>query len=310
MIHREIDESGLRDLSRDFPTVVCLLVVNYIKTLPNVAINSVLDNSDAPIVVGYCNEEDIRDLCFPESVYFYRVDSSTLGQVGDSTFAYQDFSTDQFFELVKLKWKLFQVLIQSRFEHVIYTDLDVVWRSNLSDEMHRAHKLRSEVQIYIQSFTEDPSKPRLCMGFISFMNTQKTVDFLDSAELAHVEFSRLDKRFGDDDAITHVFKEQNFPSFVQELPQSSFPVGSLLNLYSHKQTYPGLYTPTPKLFHANYVIGLDNKIIMLRLFLGKGGAKKLGIVLAPADYLRFQFRRAKQFLRNFCSSLLGPHKNR
>jgi hypothetical protein len=307
MKHQLIDEGGLRDLSPDFPSVVCLLVINYIETLPNVAVGSVLENSDCLIIVGYRDDADIRDLNYQENVYFCRLDPLVSDHQSKSGSLYQDFSTDQFFELVKLKWQLLQLLIRSNFDHIIYTDLDVVWKTDLVAEMYQAHRLRPEVQIYIQSFTEEPSDPRLCMGFISFTSTPKVADFLASAESVHTTFSRKIKRFGDDDAITRVFKDQNFPSFVQELPQSTFPVGSLLNLYSRKQVYPGLYTPRPKLFHANYVIGLENKVVMLRLFLGKSASKNLGIVFGIKDHLRLQLKRTKYYLRSVYKSLFGSN---
>jgi hypothetical protein len=303
MKHQLVDESGLRDLSPDSASVVCLLVINYIETLPNVAIGSVVENSDCLIVVGYLDEADIRDLKYQENVYFYRLDPLLSGHQGNSGRLYQDFSTDQFFELVKLKWQLLQVLIRSNFDHIIYTDLDVVWKTDLAAEMYQAHQLRPEVKIYIQSFTEEPSNPRLCMGFISFISTAKVADFLTSAQLAHNTISREVKHFGDDDAITHVFKDQNFPCFVQELPQSTFPVGSLLNLYSRKQAFPGLYTPQPKLFHANYVIGLENKVVLLRLFLGKSHSKNLGIVFGVKDHMRLQLKRSKHYFRSGYKSL-------
>ena len=303
MKHQLIDEDGLLDLSSEYPSVVCLLVINYIETLPNVAIGSVVENSDCLIIVGYLDDADIRDLNYQENVYFYRLEPLLSGRQSNSGARYQDFSTDQFFELVKLKWQLLQVLIRSNFDHVIYTDLDVVWKTNLVTEMYQAHQLRPEVKIFIQSFTEEPSNPRLCMGFISFMSTSKVADFLTSAQSAHKTFSQEVKHFGDDDAITHVFKDQNFPCFVQELPQSTFPVGSLLNLYSRKQVFPGLYTPRPELFHANYVIGLENKVVMLRLFLGKSHSKNLGIVFGVKDHMRLQLKRSKHYFRSIYKSL-------
>jgi hypothetical protein len=294
--HQLIDERGLCDLSSNFPSVVCLLLINYVETLPNVAIRSIKQNSDCLIIVGYQDYADIRDLEHQENVYFFRLGPHLTEHQNNSDSRYQDFSTDQFFELVKLKWHLLQMLIRCKFKHVIYTDLDVVWKIDLATEMYQAHLLRPDVLIYIQSFTEEPSNPRLCMGFISFMGTPKVADFLASAESVHISTSREIKRFGDDDAITRAFKDQNFPNFVQELPQSTFPVGSLLNLYSRRQLYPGLYTPRPKLFHANYVIGLDNKIVMLKLFLGKTASRNLGIVFDVKDYLRLTLRRAKHNL--------------
>jgi len=293
VVRAYVSESQLENISKNFQSVVCLLIVNRIEILPQVALESIFSNSSIPIVIGYVHESDLEGILSRPNLFFFKLSTEQVNVQADSSLEYQDFSTDNFFELVKLKWLLFEKLLGANFEHIIYSDLDVVWLTDLATELYSAHSERPDVQIYIQSFTSEPSTPRLCMGFISFMNSNVVANFFKEAESNHRTFSNESKHFGDDDAITMTYRSQGFPPMLEELPQSTFPVGSMLNLYSRKIMFPGLSTPTAKLFHANYVVGLNNKILLLRLFLGKRKSKSMGIKIKFSDYLFLNLRKIK-----------------
>ena len=123
----------------------------------------------------------------------------------------------------------------------------------------------SNVQVQIQSFTSDPSDPKLCMGFVAFRNSSATREIVAACKKIHVQSLEKNSKFGDDDAVTKFYIENKMTSKIFLLPQSTFPVGSLLNLHSTRPVYPGLAAPKPFIFHLNYVVGLQNKRIMLRL---------------------------------------------
>jgi hypothetical protein len=82
-----------------------------------------------------------------------------------------------------------------------------------------------------------------------------------------------------------MYRELNFPSWIKELPQATFPVGSMVNLYSKKNLFPGLKGPSSYIFHANYVVGINNKILLLEKFLSQISAHRLGFKLSV--YSRF-----------------------
>jgi hypothetical protein len=121
--------------------------------------------------------------------------------------------------------------------------------------------------IFIQNFTSSPISPKLCMGFAGFRKTESVKDFLKRASQVHSSELEINSRFGDDDVMTKLYIEDGLPISTQQLPQSTFPVGNLLNLYSSKHIFPGLTPPQPFVFHSNYVVGLRNKRLMSRLFL-------------------------------------------
>lgn len=92
-------------------------------------------------------------------------------------------------------------------------------------------------------------------------------NFISEAESRHRKEILSNPKVGDDDIVTMLYSEKGFPDWFVELPQSTFPVGNMLNLYIRKSYFPGLSSPKPFIFHANYVVGLQNKRLMTRIFM-------------------------------------------
>lgn len=243
-------------------TIVAFLVINQIPELPTAAIQSVLDHSDANICVGYLNEEDIVGLDLSPRIRFRKLSSTSNLEMSGS---YRDFSENLFYQIVQLKWQLLDLLLSDEFETIIYSDLDVIWLQNPITSINTIFNLNEDTSVLIQSFTSDPSQPRLCMGFVAFKKSDFSKRLVRDCKVLHSELILSDSKIGDDDVVTKYFMESSNRSKIQSLPQSTFPVGSLLNLYTSRPRFPGLSAPKPYIFHLNYVVGLQNKRIMLRL---------------------------------------------
>jgi hypothetical protein len=147
----------------------------------------------------------------------------------------------------------------------------------------------------IQSFTSVPAEPKLCMGFVAFRNTELITNFISEAESRHRYEILSNPKVGDDDIVTMLYSEKGFPDWLVELPQSTFPVGNMLNLYSRKSNFPGLSSPKPFIFHANYVVGLQNKRLMTRIFMRDNPPLGLKVKLS----LRWRFILVLKSLRLF-----------
>lgn len=243
-------------------TIVAFLVINQIPELPTAAIQSVLDHSDANICVGYLNEEDIVGLDLSPRISFRKLSSTSNLEMSGS---YRDFSENLFYQIVQLKWQLLDLLLSDEFETIIYSDLDVIWLQNPITSINTIFNLNEDTSVLIQSFTSDPSQPRLCMGFVAFKKSDFSKRLVRDCKALHSELILSDSKIGDDDVVTKYFMDSSNRSKIQSLPQSTFPVGSLLNLYTSRPRFPGLSAPKPYIFHLNYVVGLQNKRIMLRL---------------------------------------------
>jgi hypothetical protein len=243
---------------------ICFLVINDIQELPRVAIKSALKNSNIPILVGYIAENDIRCLRdLPVLFVKIREAESPLNRGGYSAFDQTDF-----YRIVMNKWEL---LLQNlpHYDFLIYSDIDVLWVKDAKEEIASIFHAKPEVDLIMQDFGSNEAKPNLCMGFIGIRNTQRSIDFIRVCKSKHKELMVTNPMIGDDDVATSVLCKLRYPEWLHRLSPVYFPVGNTLDLFTRKQSFPGLSAPVPFIFHLNYVVGLKNKRLMLRLVSSK-----------------------------------------
>lgn len=248
-------------------SAICFLVVNDLSELSRIAIQSCLSRTDAPIFIGIIDERDVSNLPKSNRIHYINLDLLTGDRTSGSSGKYQDFSTDDFYQIVQYKWQLLLKIMAMDFEYIVYSDTDVYWNLNPLPLVAQVFQSRKSVEMQIQNFTDDPSQPKLCMGFVAFRVSPKNVAFLNECAERHRIESLSKKKVGDDDIVTLKFAEDGFPASVLELPSTTFPVGRMLKLYSIHSIMPGLNSPEPYIFHANYVVGLTNKLILIKLFM-------------------------------------------
>jgi hypothetical protein len=282
---------------------ICFLLINRMEALPEISVTSAYARTGADIFLGYLNEADL-----PYLKNGIRVNRLLLERESDDYLIatggnYSDFSEDSFYRIVQYKWKLLHNVLSLGYDYIIYSDTDVYWNVDPIAEIVANFELRPEVHIQIQSFTDLPSQPKLCMGFVALRNSAQTHDFIQECQNRHTTHSRELGKIGDDDIVTQFYVDKKFPSLILELPQTTFPVGRMLKLYSKKSMFPGLPSPVPFIFHANYVVGLRNKLILMKLFINHYSIAdrntkleiKLFLVLL-LQRLRYFFSRLKRFL--------------
>jgi len=258
-------------------SVICYLIVNRIPNLPKLAIRSALENSDSDIYVGYLNESDLDDLPRSNRLHFINLTSAALERgLSVTSSDYIDFSNDYFFSLVQLKWDLFKEV--SAFKHIdsiTYLDLDVVLLKNLTTEFEKTFQENSTIEVLVQDFTFDPSRPRLCMGVFAFKCDDFARLFIDECAKIHSSGLLENPRFGDDDVITQYYVANKGAVPILRLPQQSFPVGNLFNIFMPFSPLKGLRPDKPYVFHANFVVGNLKKTLLLTIVLAKGDKKYL-----------------------------------
>jgi Nucleotide-diphospho-sugar transferase len=263
--------------------IVCFLLINEIKELPYLSIESCLKNTKSLIYIGYNSENSLRGLPKSERIKFIKLIPDNITENN----TYVDFQSLDFFEIVTLKWDLFDRLFHLGYEHIIYSDLDVIWYRDCVEEMKILHSVHKDVKVFIQDATLDPKQPRLCMGFVSFIKSPQVSSLIANCKKNHkLEVSRL-QRYGDDEAVTDFYIKEKFPLWIGKLPQIAFPVGIFLNSFSNKPQIPGLKPffaqpnlSAPYIFHANYLIGERNKLLGIKI-MNKyvGVSKNLGFYL-------------------------------
>lgn len=252
-------------------SAVCFLVINRIEKLPELAIQSVLNHSQQNVVIGYISESDIQHLPKNERISYLDLsnESNRLGILSGNG-QYQTFDQDSFFSLVRLKWVMLESLILSnRFSYLIYNDVDVFWIQDPSNLVENSFREMKHVDILIQNFTINPSRPNLCMGFVAIRSSESSLKLIQSCAQIHNRMLQLNPRTGDDDVISKYYVDSSYPNSILQLPQGLFPVGNFANLFSRKNLFPGLAPYKPYIFHSNFVVGMRKKIQLSYLMLDK-----------------------------------------
>jgi len=258
--------------------LVCLLVVNKIDDLPVIAVQSILEFSESDILIGYIDERDLQKLPKNSRISFVNLQSQD-SQIRNGTNQpkyYSDWNDQNFYEIIKLKWELLIYALSLNYSFIIYSDIDVIWLSDAAQVIQATFKKRNYLNLQIQSFTYASSSPKLCMGFIALRSNEYSEQILLQAKKRHWAEAKNNPRVGDDEIITLLYEELGYPYQFLELPQFRFPVGEGLNLLK-KSRFPGLNMPTPYIFHANYVVGLRNKRLLLRLALSRKLRRKFKV---------------------------------
>ena len=167
---------------------------------------------------------------------------------------------------MQLKWALFRrVSGVSDCQFLIYNDIDVFWLRPVLPDLITAFQNSTETQVMIQHFSWVPGQPQLCMGFVAFRMGNYFDTFINDASDLHARMLETNPRSGDDDVITELYRRERFPVQIQLLPQTTYPVGNLLSLFSKRDQFPGLQPFPPYIFHANFVVGLEKKLIITRI---------------------------------------------
>lgn len=233
--------------------------------MPRIAITSCLANSESKIVVGYLDESAVSDIPENPRISFLKLDKIENLEIKSTNNNYLAYDTFDFFALVAYKWLLFKKLFAQGVNHIIYCDLDVIWFTDVSKLLIETHKEITESKVLIQSATTKASSPRLCMGLASFVNSKEVFELIDDCFEMHVKEINAGNQIGDDDVISKYYAQNGYPSWIRELPQIAYPVGNMINSYKNRSVFPGLNPPKPAIFHANYTIGQNNKILLLKI---------------------------------------------
>ena len=293
-------------LTQTSSPIVALLLINRIPKMPLMSISSILKQSNSNLVIGYISEADTSELPKDSRISYLDLSAEALELgIANTDGKYQSFDKDSFFSLVQLKWKLLERLLLSNPEqNLIYSDLDVFWIRDASQLVEKSFDANPRLNLLIQNFTAEPSLPQLCMGFVAFRNSAQSLAIVRECSILHQKMLLSNPRIGDDDVITAYYKESGMSEGIYQLPQSSFPVGNLLNLFAKRSLFPGLIPTKPYIYHSNFVVGVERKIETAYLFFRNQGISLSNIGVVSGITLRLKI--SLRFLLFFLRKLLRP----
>jgi hypothetical protein len=273
---------------------ICLLVINHIPQMPKIALTSILNSTTKNVHIGFVNFSDVEEFASNPRVKLVNLSEDYLRlKILSDKNSYTGWNNDEFFRIVQMKWVLLKYALNTKADFVIYSDVDVVWSLDAYTEIAEGFKGRPEVSIQIQSFTRSISEPKLCMGFVAFKNDEISRGFIEQGARRHADELIRNPRLGDDDVATMLYVEANFPKWLVELPQTTFPVGVSINLFRGRSAFPGLRAQEPFVFHANFAVGLNNKILLMKTFLRKELRKKYRSRFTLSEIVMLLAKRVK-----------------
>jgi hypothetical protein len=284
-------------------TLICLLVINKVKEMPKLALDSILRSTSDQILVGYLKESDLSELPSDPRITFVDLSNKVSGEILLGASEYVDFSQEQFYQLVQYKWVLLKYAQSLDFDTIIFSDFDVYWNRSPVDALNSVFLNDPETRLQIQTYTSDPSNEQLCMGFVAFRTGSELSNLVSKLAEIHRNSLMQNPFTGDDDVISDYYRNNAvFRQQVRLLPQSTFPTGNLINLYSKKNFFPGLVPYNPYIFHANFVVGSSKKVKLLKAFIYGGqygqvsstGTLRIMMSLAVLRYGVFVKRLFKQ----------------
>lgn len=246
------------------------MIINSIPRLPEIAVKSILRNFEGRIFVGYLDYSDVKDFdALSERIICVNLlkDAERLG-ITSHISGYRDYLEEDFFKLVQLKWSLFETLLDDvTNDYLIYSDVDVVWMKSAALEITKAFEQNPSCHFYVQDVSRNIATTDLCMGFVGIRNSELSRSIIHASRIKHAEMLILNPKTGDDAVITEVFKDKTYRHNIVPLPQVVFPAGYLINYFRKNSTFVGINAEIPFIFHANYVVGLHRKMLLLYVFL-------------------------------------------
>ena len=288
---------------------VALLIVNKVEKLPSIAIDSIRKVCNAPIYVGYTNYSDVASLSEFSNLYLVDL-SSHLAEIDlPHSSGYLDYNNPDFYQLVQLKWHLFEKLFNNQVkdcDFLVYSDFDVCW---IEDPLHFLKEIfekNSEVQVCVQDASAKLAQKSLCMGLVAFRNSAESLTIINDGKTLHRHALESNPKSGDDWVISELYSRSDSKNQFWLLPQISFPVGLMANTFLDRTIFSGLVPPNPYIFHANYLVGSQRKALMmanmLRVFnnvnsISVGDTLRIKIrkYLLPVKRVADSFKFAKLF---------------
>ena len=124
------------------------------------------------------------------------------------------------------------------------------------------------LQLLIQSDSRRLNYLVPCMGFLALQNTEFTKNVIQKCiEIHQANINKRKFKIGDDEVMREYIHSSLDLNWYRELPQATYPVGALINLYKKRSSFRGMPKINPYIFHANYTIGEVKKTLLLRKFL-------------------------------------------
>ena len=188
----------------------------------------------------------------------YQISVKILGDKdGDKSVKYSQIGTIGFNEATAYKWSIIIDAIESKYDGVIYTDCDIVFLGRFDKYIQKISKLYEGA---LQTESQNAFPPIYCTGFMYFSKESKEF-------LSHLyQYNLKNLHIGNDQDIFNEYVLIN-PELVRELwslPESQFQNGLFWKTHIEVDDDMNMGELKPYMYHANFIKGIEKKIVMLK----------------------------------------------
>jgi hypothetical protein len=255
--NRKID--FLRGIHNNNKTVIVYLDIG--DDTKDFTLNSIKSfrNSDLQTsIIVYTDKKEKFEVNYSQKFDFQIVEYSLLG--GSQQFgSYSEFGTQQFNKICNFKWEIILYTFELGYEKVIYSDFDIVF---LDSPVNYLNLYNRDFLFMVQSESQNAYPPVICNGFMIF--NEKSIPLLS-------DLNDLAKTFDGNDQVLlnrYLRDHNHLTELIHILPEALFANGlHWKNLLSNDKIQGiGIAADSvkPIMFHANFLVGLDNKQAMLK----------------------------------------------
>lgn len=212
--------------------------------------------------IAYINRASVQ--FYEDTCLEFDVDIVAVDIVADQS-SYSEWGTPDFNEVTSYKWLIIIDALKRGYKNVIYSDVDIAY---IIDFDGYISNLARQYKLGMQSESLPQFPAECCTGFMYFRND--TVDILKQI----VEINKINLAHGNDqDIFNKIYCGNiNLQKELYLLPEALFPNGLHYKNFLQDSYDPIRGRLQPFIFHANYVLGLEAKIGLL---------KKVGLWLLP-----------------------------
>lgn len=175
--------------------------------------------------------------------------------------SYSSFGSQQFNSISWMKILFIRQLLRD-FEHVIYSDIDVIWLRNPIPYLAQVAKT---YPLAFQTEGQPRFPPAVCAGFVSLRRSSRTTTFIDGLIELRDNLSK-DERIDDQGACQRLIElNSGWLQDIFMLPEALFPNGlGYRSMLDQPAGLPPMESDlSPFLFHANWTVGPQNKYRLL-----------------------------------------------
>lgn len=237
----------------------CLIFLLHGKDIISIFENSLISLKKSKVSIdriAYCQNDSeffFKNICDKYNVKLIALDINFF----KSKEQYFNPGTEMFNNITKYKWSIILETFSLGYDNVIYSDIDIVF---FKDFVPYINAISKKYKCAIQSEALPSYPVNCCTGFMYFNKSAKKL----LNKLFDVNSKYLFKG-NDQDAFNYVYRNKSkISKEFYVFPDSLFQCGLLYKMHIKKNFFPLVEELKPYFFHANFVVGINNKIKLLK----------------------------------------------